>query len=126
LPVHNNYNYEEEDLKLVSLKLSKVIMDQNYYRSEERTFLQHEGLAVGAPHINHPFRVLPSIPGKPNIYNLQINYNISGYFRYVDDTLITYRVNTTNIADLLNSFNKLTPNLKFTLEKKKRKENSTF
>jgi hypothetical protein len=37
------------------------------------------------------------------IYSLLIDYNISGYFRYVDDILILYKENTINIDDLLNT-----------------------
>jgi hypothetical protein len=43
-------NYVEENLKHI-LKLSKIIMDQNYdyFDFEDKTYLQHEGLATGAP-----------------------------------------------------------------------------
>jgi hypothetical protein len=51
------------------------------------------------------------------IYSLLRDYNISGFFRYVDDILILYKENTTNIDDLLSTFIKLTTNLKFTLVK---------
>jgi hypothetical protein len=50
------------------------------------------------------------------MYTLLLEHNISGYFRYVDDILILYKENTTNIEDF-NSFNELTPNRKFTLGK---------
>ena len=42
--------------------------------------------------------------------------NIKGYFRYVDDILLVYIDNTTNIHKVLDEFNNLTPKLKFTLE----------
>jgi hypothetical protein len=52
-----------------------------------------------------------------NIYNLLLGHNIEGYFLYVDDILIVYNENRTNIDDLLNFFNKLAPKLEFTLER---------
>jgi hypothetical protein len=51
------------------------------------------------------------------IYDLLRNHNIAGYFRYVDDILIVYNESTTNIEDLFQCFNNLTPKLKFTLQK---------
>jgi len=51
------------------------------------------------------------------IYNLLSHHNIEGYFRYVDDLLIVYNENRTNINDVLDCFKKLTPKLKFTLER---------
>jgi len=38
----------------------------------------------------------------------------------VDDLLIVYNVNKTDIEDLLNCFNNLTPKLNFTIEKEMR------
>jgi len=52
-----------------------------------------------------------------NIYNLILKHNIEGHFRYVDDILIIYNENRTNIDDLLDCFNKLAPKIEFTLEK---------
>jgi hypothetical protein len=42
-------NYIEGNLKHGILKLSKIIMDQNYFHLEDKTCLQHEGLAIGSP-----------------------------------------------------------------------------
>jgi hypothetical protein len=53
------------------------------------------------------------------ICNLLIKHNIEGYFRYVDDILIIYNENKTDINDLLNCFNKLNPKLVFTLERER-------
>jgi hypothetical protein len=50
------------------------------------------------------------------IYDTLCAENIAGYFRYVDDILIIYIHDTTNIEDVLNKFNGLTPGLSFTLE----------
>jgi len=40
-----------------------------------------------------------------------------GYFRYVDDILVIYKDDKTNIHRVLEDFNNLVPSIKFTLEK---------
>jgi hypothetical protein len=44
-------------------------------------------------------------------------YKIVNYFRYVDDILIIYNTQTTDIHDTLDEFNTINPKLKFTIEK---------
>ena len=51
------------------------------------------------------------------IFNLLINHKIEGYFRYVDDILIVYNERKTNIDQLLDQFNNVTPKTEFTIEK---------
>jgi len=51
------------------------------------------------------------------IYNIVLKHNIEGYFRYVDDILIIYNINKSNINNVLDGFNKLMPKLKFNIEK---------
>jgi len=41
---------------------------------------------------------------------------VEGYFRYVDDIILVYQNNLTNI-EILNLFNNVTPGLLFTLER---------
>jgi hypothetical protein len=43
-------NYIEGNLKHDILKLSKIIMDQNYFNFEDKTYLKHEALAMEPPH----------------------------------------------------------------------------
>jgi hypothetical protein len=52
-----------------------------------------------------------------SIYDILLNSNIIGYFRYVDDLLIVYNENKTDIEDLLHRFNNIAPKLNFTMEK---------
>jgi hypothetical protein len=42
---------------------------------------------------------------------------VERYLRYVDDILVLYREDKTNIHELLEDFNNLAPTMKFTLEK---------
>ena len=51
------------------------------------------------------------------IYELLIKHKVEGYFRYVDDVLVIYKDDKTNIHRVLEDFNNLVPSIKFTLEK---------
>jgi hypothetical protein len=50
------------------------------------------------------------------IYKILGNHQIIDYYRYVDDILIIYNSEHTNIHNILKEFNTVHPNLKFTLE----------
>jgi hypothetical protein len=50
------------------------------------------------------------------IFDILVQHQIVGYFRFVDDILIAYRQSLTNIHEVLTKFNNLTPKLNFTLE----------
>jgi hypothetical protein len=55
------------------------------------------------------------------IYPILLKHKIIGYFRYVDDILLIYNQNKTNIKEMLAEFNKQQPRIKFTIEKEKHK-----
>ena len=112
-----NNNFIEENLKRDVIKLSKIIIDQNCFQLKDKTYLQHKGLAVVAPTSSIFSEFYLQYLENAKIYNLLINYNIAGYFCYMDSILIIYNESTTNIEELLNYFNNLMPKLKFTLEK---------
>jgi hypothetical protein len=48
------------------------------------------------------------------IYDILRNAKLEGYFRYVDDILIIYKENHTDINEVLSSFNSISPGLNFT------------
>jgi len=50
------------------------------------------------------------------MYDILQHSKVEGYFRYVDDILLVYEDNLTNIEEVLNLFNNITPGLEFTLE----------
>jgi hypothetical protein len=51
------------------------------------------------------------------IFKLLLRHKVEGYFRYVNDILIIYKEDQTNIHNVLDDFNSLIPSMKFTLEK---------
>jgi len=112
-----NNNLVEEWLKRDIINLSKTIVDLNYFQFEDLTYKQNKGLAMGAPTSSIFSEFYLQHQENSRNYDLTHNHNIAGYFRYVDDILITYDESTTNIKDLLHCFNNPNPKLKFTLQK---------
>jgi len=70
----------------------------------------------GSTHTINTVRNLPTARGEHYDPRTAGKHNIKGYFRYVDDILLVYIDNTTNIHNVLDEFNNPTPKLKFTLE----------
>jgi hypothetical protein len=92
-------------------------MEQNYFQFNQQYYKQTEGLAMGAPTSAILAETYIQHMEHKHIYPILINHKITGYFRYVDDILIIYNQNQTNIEETINEFNKLNNNIKFTIEK---------
>jgi len=56
------------------------------------------------------------------IHELLKKHRIEGYFWYVDDILVIYNDDNTNIYNVLEDFNNLAPKLKFALEKEQKNQ----
>jgi hypothetical protein len=110
-------NYVDESIKKNLIMLTKTVIDQNYFQFLDTTYIQSEGLAMGAPTSSILSEVYLQHLENSKIVNLLISHNVIGYFRYVDDILIIYNEDITNIDSLLHQFNNITPELKFTIEK---------
>jgi hypothetical protein len=110
-------NNVEVNLTHEIIKLSKTIIDQNYFQFLDKTYIQTEGLAMGAPTSSIFSELYLQSLKNSTIYNLLLDHDIVGYFRYVDDILIVYDVEKSNSDTLLNCFNDISPQLKFTVEK---------
>jgi len=105
-------NYIENSAKSDIIKLTKTITDQNYFQFLDKTYIQSEGLAKGTPTSSIFSEFYLQYLENTKIYNFLLNHNIEGYLCYVDDILIVYKENRTNVNDVLDCFNKLTPKLK--------------
>jgi glycyl-tRNA synthetase beta subunit len=81
-------------------------------------YIQSEGLAMGEPSSSILSEVCLQYLENTKIDNLLLSHNVVGYFRYVDDILVVYNEDITNIDILLHQFNNLTVKVKFTIEKK--------
>ena len=109
-------NNIEDTLKLEITEISMLIIAQNYFKFGDRTYLQKNGLAMGAPTSSIMSEIyLQPIESTKN-YDILRNSKTEGYFRYVDDILLVYKDNLTNIEGILNLFNNISPGLVFTLE----------
>jgi hypothetical protein len=51
-----------------------------------------------------------------DIIQILQKHHILDYYRYVDDILIIYNENCTNIQDTSNDFNSVHPNIQYTME----------
>jgi len=53
------------------------------------------------------------------IIAILLEHHIRGYFHYIDDILIVYKNDTSNIYDVLDILNSIIPTMKFTMENEK-------
>jgi hypothetical protein len=97
-----------------------VVIDQNYFQFIDKTYVQHDGLAmeVSTSSILSEFYLQHLENSK--IYDILLNFNITGYFRYLDDLIIIHNERKTDIEDLLYYFNNIAPKLNFNIEKETR------
>jgi hypothetical protein len=94
----------------------KSIMEQNYFQVNEQYYAQTEILTMGAPtsailaevHIQH-------LEHK-QLYPILTRHQTMGHFRYVDDILMIYNKNKTNIHEIQAEFNKKATSIKFTIK----------
>jgi hypothetical protein len=114
---HNNCVDVNTKENLVTL--TKTVIDQNYFQFQNTTHIQSEGLAMGAPTSSVLSEIYLQHLENFKIVNLLINHKVVGYFRYVDDILIVYNEDITNIDSLLHQFSNITSKLKFTVEKER-------
>jgi hypothetical protein len=91
-------------------------LDQNYFRYQDTIYVQTEGLAMGAPTSSLFSEIYLQHLEGTQIFDILLQHQIVGYFRYVNDILIAYRQSLSNIHEVLNKFNNLTHKLQFTLE----------
>jgi hypothetical protein len=91
------------------LSLTSTLLAQNYSCCMDITYIQNEGLAMGAPtsSLFSEF-FLPNLEIS-KIADILIKHHNAGYIRYVDDILIAYRHDLTDTQDVLSCFNNLTP-----------------
>jgi len=114
-------NNIDRNIKTDITRLSEAIINQNYFQFMDQTYMQIEGLAMGAPTSSILSEIYLQFLEKNRIYNI-LTKHIKGYFRYVDDILTVYDVHQSNIEDVLLEFNKLAPKLKFAIEKEEKQK----
>jgi len=109
-------NNVDDMTKKEIMKITQTIISQNYFQFQDTIYLQKEGLAMGASTSSILSEIYLQHMENTTVPELLEKHIIKGYFRYVDDILLVYTDNTTNIHKALDEFNNPTPKLKFTLE----------
>jgi hypothetical protein len=112
-----NNLYIPKRIRIELIKLVKTVLQQNYFSFQNDIFKQTTGLAMGAPTSAIFSEIYLQYIEHTLIIDILKNNNIIEYLRYVDDILIVYNKESTNIDTVLEQFNNLTNNLNFTIEK---------
>jgi hypothetical protein len=107
----------EDVVKNDLINMAKLVLEQNYFQFENNFYSQKIGLAMGSPTSSILSEMYLQYKECTDIFDTLIRNNIIGYFRYVDDILVVYDKTLTNIDEILNSFNRIMPTMKFTIEK---------
>jgi nucleoside-specific outer membrane channel protein Tsx len=92
------------------------MLEQNYVRINEQYYMQNEGLAMGGPTSVILAEVYLQHLEHTSIADILSKHQIMDYYRYMDDILVVYNAQKTNIISTLEEFNAIHPKLKFTME----------
>jgi hypothetical protein len=111
----NGNNIKEEKKKEI-LNILDIVLEQNYVRYNEQCYTQEEGLAKGAPTSAILAEVFLQYLEHTQIADILKKHHIIDYHRYVDDILIMYNPQKTNISNTLEEFNAIHHKLNFMME----------
>jgi len=98
------------------VKITQTIVNQNNFRLQDNIYQHNEGMAMCSPASSILSEVYIQDMEGTTIPMILSKHNIKRYYRSVDDILIVYTDNTTNIHTVLDEFNSISPKLDFTLE----------
>jgi len=96
-----------------------IITRQNYFIHNHDTISHHDGLAIGAPSSGLIAEFFLQHTENTHLARLSHKHRIIDYFRYVDDILLIFDPNHSDIQSILTDFNALHPNLHFIAEIKR-------
>jgi hypothetical protein len=95
-----------------------AITKQNYFTNND-IIIQHDGLAMGAPSSGLIAEIFLQHMEHLHLAHLTHSHRIINYWRYVDDILLAFDPNGTNIQEIVYDFNAIHPKLQFTAETEK-------
>jgi hypothetical protein len=113
--IANGNDIHEELIKEIKL-LTELIIKRNYFELNSNLYLQSQGLAMGATSSALLSELYLQRIEHNQILNLLIKHKIISYHRYVDDILIVYNTQHTNINNTLNEFNNIHRKIQFSTE----------
>ena len=99
------------------IKIVCTVLKQNYFTFQGISYSRPIGLVMGAPSSAILSEVYLQHLEHFKIADILLKHNVIGYFRYVDDILLVYNEECTDINEIYDSFNSLAPTIKFTLTK---------
>jgi hypothetical protein len=111
-----NNSHEQHNKKHEILNMTHTVIDQNFFTFNNEFYKQQTGLAMGAPSSAILAEIYLQSVEHHEIYDILIKNKIKGYFRYVDDILIVYDTDTTNINNVLHQFNNIHADIQYTKE----------
>jgi len=94
--IHDIEDITKQDI----LKITQVIVEQNYFCFQDMIYIQNEGLAMGAPTSSIFSEIYLQDLENAEITEVLSKHKVEGYFRYVD-ILIMYKEDQTNIHNML-------------------------
>jgi len=102
-------NDVEEKTSKDIMAIAQTILNLNYFQFKDTTYIQNDGLAMGAPTSSILSEVYLQHLENTTIPQLLEKHSGKGYFRYVDSILLAYADDRNDIQNLLKDFNKLSP-----------------
>lgn len=96
--------------------LLRMIMKQNYFNFNNKTYIQNEGLPMGSPISGTMANVFIDHIENTFINSLKPICPIIEWLRYVDDIFIIFDNNLITAQEILDKINKLHMKIKFTME----------
>ena len=109
-------NSLDSQTKQELIKWYDTITSQSYFTHNRNTLIQNDGLAMGAPSSGLISEIFLQQMEHQHLAHLSNKHKIVNYLCYVDDILMIFNSNHTNIQTILAEFNAIHPRLKFTAE----------
>jgi predicted MPP superfamily phosphohydrolase len=100
------------------LNTYRTISQQNYFSHNDTLYIQNDSLAMGEPIWSFFLsEIYLQYLGNTKMFDILMQHKTIRYYSYVNDILMVYRNNTTNIQEVLHKFNDLTPHCSLLLKK---------
>jgi len=110
------HNPVDPQAKTEILSWYEIVTKQNYFLNNNEVIIQDDGLAMGAPSCSIILEIFLQNIEQIHLPSIARQHKLMNYFRYVDDILLIYDSQHTNINAILNDFNPIHPKLRFTEE----------
>ena len=109
LDTQNNRNITQQILQLLNTTLQ-----QNYFTFANKIYQPITGISMGSPLSNDITEIFLQHQEQTLLKHLMENKTIEYYTRYVDDILIIYNTDHTNMETICHYINSIKPDLTFT------------